>query len=176
MAMVSLICLCTASDEVDFIATKVTALFLKRPTVNNCRRREWRRQLFRNQAGERFEDVTIQAGSYFREEHAARGSAVGDLDDDGAIDIVASHLNEPVRVLRNRQSASAWLRIRLVGVRSARQPVGATLTLPDSARPLTRFVVSGAGYASHSDERIILPLSSNRDSVSVTVRWPGNVE
>lgn len=133
-------------------------------------------QLFRNQAGQRFEDVTAQAGSYFREEHAARGSAVGDLDDDGAIDIIASHLNEPVRVLRNRQSPSAWLRIRLVGVRSARQPVGASVTLLDSARPLTRFVVSGAGYASHSDERIIFPLSSNRDSVTVTVRWPGNKE
>lgn len=133
-------------------------------------------QLFQNQAGQRFVEVTQHGGSYFRQKHAARGAAVGDLDEDGAIDIVVSHLNEPVRVLRNRKIPANWLRISLTGTSGARQPIGARVTLADAPHELTRFVVSGAGYASHCDQRITFPLAAGRNSASVTVRWPGRGE
>jgi hypothetical protein len=133
-------------------------------------------QLFQNHKGQRLSEVTRHGGTYFRQKHASRGAAVGDLDDDGAVDIVVSHLNEPVRLLRNRNSPSNWLRISLSGTCSARQPVGASVILKDGAHELTRFVVSGAGYASHSDQRIIFPLAPGSTTASITVRWPQSGE
>lgn len=138
---------------------------------------EQRPQLFRNISGQRFSDMSHTGGSYFRHPHAARGAAVGDLDKDGALDIVASHLNEPVRILRNRNAPVNWFRIGLVGLTSARQPVGAQITLKaEGSRELTRFIVSGAGYASHSDQRIVFPLPEATAAASVTVRWPGGLQ
>ena len=59
-------------------------------------------QLFRNLSG-RFTDVSDHGGTFFREPHSGRGSAVADFDDDGALDIVAIPMNDPVRILRNRK-------------------------------------------------------------------------
>src|SRR5207245_2647989 len=49
----------------------------------------------------RFQDVSAEAGPFFQTKHMGRGAAFGDLDNDGRIDIVISHVNEPVVVLQN---------------------------------------------------------------------------
>ena len=57
-----------------------------------------------------------QAGPYFQEPHNGRGAALGDLDNDGRIDLVISHLNEPAVVLRNVADAGQhWLGVELAG-------------------------------------------------------------
>ncbi|MBP90716.1 MAG: hypothetical protein CMJ64_29060 [Planctomycetaceae bacterium] len=127
-------------------------------------------QLFRNRKGRRFEDVSQAGGVYFRGKHAARGAAVGDLDNDGSADLVITHQNAPVTLLRNRRSPSAFLRVQLTGTQSDRQAVGAVVTTDFEGRPLVRFVRSGSGYFSHSDQRIIFPCSE--ESADVTVVWP----
>jgi hypothetical protein len=130
--------------------------------------------LFHNLAGRRFENVSGTGGAYFREVHASRGSAVGDLDGDGALDVAAVHINAPVRILRNRQPPRNFVSIRLRATAGARDAVGARATLADdAARPRARFVFSGAGYASHSDDRIIFPIEASAEFADVVVRWPG---
>ncbi|MFN0055299.1 MAG: CRTAC1 family protein [Planctomycetales bacterium] len=131
-------------------------------------------QLFRNLQGKRFVEVSGVGGAYFRKPHAGRGCAVGDLDGDGAPDVVASHLNEPVRVLKNRRGTTRFLRVQLHATRGERQAIGARVELDLShALPLARFVVSSAGYASSSDPRLQFPVEGDEGRVRVTVFWPG---
>jgi hypothetical protein len=130
--------------------------------------------VFRNLGGKGFQDVSSKAGTYFRQTHAARGDAVGDLDGDGAPDVVAVHVNDPVRLLRNQLTPPNYVSVRLRARQGALEAVGARVTLAFGGdRLLTRFVISGAGYASHSDETILFPLDDSVKTTEVTVHWPG---
>ncbi|MFN0055648.1 MAG: CRTAC1 family protein [Planctomycetales bacterium] len=132
-----------------------------------------RPQLFRNQGQGRFEEVSDRGGPYFRRPHAGRGNAVGDLDDDGAPDVVATHLNAPLSVLRNRHPPASFLRVWLRGTGGALEAVGARVTVRNQERSHSQCVVRGAGYFSHSDDRLLFPLASDTSRVDVTVQWPG---
>ena len=129
-------------------------------------------QLFQNVMGKRFQNISLQGGSYFRVNHIGRGAAVGDLDNDGALDIVVSHLDEPVSLLKNRQPPKNFVRVSLRATGGDRDAIGALAVMASAGRRVTRCVRSGAGYGSHSDQRIIFPVSS-ADSPEVTVFWPG---
>lgn len=131
-------------------------------------------QLFRNPDGKRFENISRQGGTYFRQSHAARGAAVGDLDNDGALDLVVVHQNAPVALLRNRRRPHDYVRLRLVGTRSEPRAVGAVVRTEFEGRQVTRFVRAGAGYFSHSDQQILLPASGGAP-VRVTVFWPSGL-
>ena len=128
--------------------------------------------LFRNFSKGLFADVSESAGPYFSVPHAGRGAAVGDLDNDGALDLVIVHQNEPVALLRNCQPPEHWLRIKLRGEACDREAIGAKVTFEHGGRSLVRFVRSGAGYLSQSDLRILFPVSES-DALDVSVVWPG---
>lgn len=129
-------------------------------------------QLFRNREGKRFDDISQKGGVYFRTPHVGRGAAAGDLDNDGAPDLVFVHQNEPVEVLRNNRTASRFVRVALRGRKCSRDAVGAVLSWNSGGRTITRHVRGGAGYFSHSDQRLIVPLAGS-ESVDVNVVWPG---
>lgn len=126
--------------------------------------------LFRNQAGAQFRNVTKAGGSYFSNLHVARGAAAGDLDDDGACDLVVVHQNAPVSVLRNRLNPPHWTSVELVGVRSEPHAVGATVTVTYDGRSIVRHVRSGAGYLSQFDRRILFPMRDETPA-QCEVRW-----
>jgi len=128
-----------------------------------------------NQDG-RFQNVSEQASPYFRSSHVARGAALGDIDNDGALDLVIVHQDEPVVVLRNRQPPSRWFRVSLRGVKSNTDAIGAVVETTHQGRRLVRPVTSGSGYLSHFDPRIIFPLVEGQEPMA-RVRWPnGDVE
>jgi hypothetical protein len=132
--------------------------------------------LLRNVGQGRFEDIAAQGGSYFLGIHNGRGVAFGDLDNDGRTDLVISHVNEPVVLLRN-ESATAyhWLGVELRG-RNHRDIVGARLTLEVAGRRLTRFSQGGGSYLSSSDRRIIFGLADADRVGRLTVTWPWGKE
>lgn len=133
-------------------------------------------QLFHSQAGQRFVDVSEQGGPYFSIDHVGRGAAVGDLDNDGGLDLVISHQNDPVVVLRNRRPAENWVSVLLRGERSNTDAIGAKVTAKYGDRQLARWIRGGGGYASSFDPRILFPAVDDAP-VSVTVQWPnGAVE
>jgi hypothetical protein len=130
-------------------------------------------QLFRNLEGRRFENISEAGGVFFRQVHAGRGNAVGDLDNDGAPDLVTTQVNDPVRILRNRKVPPSYVSVLLRARQGEPAGTGARVTAGYKNRQLARFVVQGAGYFSCFDSRIILPVEEASAAVDVTVEWPG---
>ncbi len=126
--------------------------------------------LYRNDAGKRFENLTDRGGPYFSVPHVARGAAVGDLDGDGADDMVIVHQNAPVTILRNKLTPKHWICIELRGTKSEPYACGAVVTIEYQGRKLVRQLKSGAGYLSQFDRRILFPME-NDEPISCDVRW-----
>ncbi|HEV3436677.1 MAG TPA: CRTAC1 family protein [Gemmata sp.] len=127
-----------------------------------------------NYNGQRFyHDLGPSAGPYFRTPTIGRGLAIGDLNNDGWPDLVVSHTNTPVAVLRNavaEHTPARWVGIRLVG-RENRDVVGSTVTLETGTRTLTRFAKGGGSYLSANDPRLLFGLGTERRPGRVTVKW-----
>jgi hypothetical protein len=132
--------------------------------------------LLRNLGNGRFANITAQGGAYFRTDHIARGLAIGDLDNDGRADLVISHLNEPVVILRNQAGRGKhWLGVELVG-KGHRDVVGARVVVEAAGRRLTRFAKGGGSYLSSSDRRLVFGLGTDSHIQRVTVFWPWGTE
>lgn len=132
-------------------------------------------QLFRNEAGRRFVEVSQEGGEYFTQRHVSRGFTVGDLDDDGAPDVVVVHQNDPVELLRNCRPPSRFVRVHLRGTHSNPDAIGAEVWIQDGQRRITQWVTSGCGYCSQNDPRLLFALNAAGETVAVHVRWPSGM-
>lgn len=136
-------------------------------------------QLFRNDGDGRFADVSRFVGAYFATDRLGRGAAMGDLDDDGRVDIVVTHNDEAPAVLMNRKPAgdeSHSLRLTLVPAKvggKSVSSVGAVVRVEiEGGRTLTRFLAAGTSYLSASDPRLTIGVGTAAKVRRVTVRWP----
>jgi hypothetical protein len=113
--------------------------------------------LLRNLGNGRFSDVTSEGGDYFSSDHIGRGLAIADLDNDGWPDLVVSHLNEPVALLRHQPGPTHWLGIELEGA-GHRDIAGTRVVVDTGGRRLTRMAKGGGSYCSSSDRRLVFGL------------------
>ncbi|HVS63545.1 MAG TPA: CRTAC1 family protein [Thermoanaerobaculia bacterium] len=131
-------------------------------------------QLFRNRGDGTFEDISAEAGPVFALSEVSRGAAFGDVNNDGAVDVLITNTNAPARLLVNQVGARRhWLGVRLLEGEPPRDAPGAEARLERRSGPaLTRFVRIDGSYASSSDPRIVFGLGDSPEYQRVLVRWP----
>ena len=134
-----------------------------------------RNQLFHNEGrGKRFRETSTVAGPAFQSAQVSRGVAFGDIDNDGAIDIVINNNNGPVQLLHHETVANRnWLIVKLESSETNRLGIGARVgVFRRGLDPLWRRVHTDGSYLSASDSRVHFGLGSHSDIEAVVVQWP----
>jgi len=132
-----------------------------------------RSQLFHNERGRRFEDVSDTAGAAFAQLQVARGAATGDLDNDGDTDVVIFNNSGAIRVLLNEVgNRRHWLGVRAVDSRVKRDAMQARVELVGH-RGTSRSIHTDGSYCVASDPRVLFGLGSDTAAQTVRVHWPG---
>jgi hypothetical protein len=123
-----------------------------------------------------FSEVGAQLGAPFAEQRTGRGAAFGDLDNDGDVDVVINNLDGPPQVLRNDGgNINNAIVMKLVGVRSNRDGLGARVKIVSGELVQIDEVHSGASYLSQSDLRLHFGLEKRTRVDLIEVHWPSGV-
>jgi enediyne biosynthesis protein E4 len=130
--------------------------------------------IFRNIGKMTFQDVTAQAGPDMQISEPYRGAAIGDLDNDGRLDMVVTVLNGKARILRNvSTNNNHWVTLKLVGTRSNRMAIGAQLKLTtEDGNSQYDIVSTSAGYGASRDPRPHFGLGAFKTVKQLEIRWP----
>jgi hypothetical protein len=132
-----------------------------------------RRLLYHNRGDGSFDEVAAKYGAVLTEERVSRGLAIGDLDNDGRIDVVINDLDGSPQVLKNVLSPTGhWLIVALRGRAPNTDAIGAVITVRANGTAQTRYVRSGTSYISQSEMRQHFGLGSATTVESVDVCWP----
>jgi hypothetical protein len=130
-------------------------------------------QLFLNTGG-RFRDVSERAGPGLQIAAVGRGLAVGDLDNDGDVDVVVNNMDGSPTLLRNEQRTMRhWFAVRAAAPAGNRFAIGARVTISAGGMKQMREVRSGGSFLSQNDLRTYFGLGDYSGPVDVDVRMPG---
>jgi len=129
--------------------------------------------VLRNMGNGKFVDVTDQCGDLAKLKMSGRGVAFDDLDNDGRIDVVVLNSNDKPTILRNETvTGNHWIQIRLRGVKTNRDGVGARVYVVAGNLKQMDEVHSGRGYQSHWGTRLHFGLAKNKRVERIEVHWP----
>lgn len=130
--------------------------------------------LFRNMGKMTFQEVTAEAGPAMQVSEPYRGAAVGDLDNDGRLDIVVTVLNGKARILHNvSTNTNNWVEFQLVGTKSNKMAIGAQLKLTtEDGNSQYDMVSTSAGYGASRDPRVHFGVGLFKTIKELEIRWP----
>jgi len=134
-------------------------------------------QVFHDNGDGTFSDVSDQSGLNDGPLFSRRGTAFGDIDNDGSIDVVVYNEGAPPSVYLNRTSnANHRVLFRLVGTKSNKAAIGARVTVATASMQQIDEVRGGGSYLSSNDQRLHFGLGSERLIKRVTILWPSGLK
>ena len=123
--------------------------------------------------GKGFQNVSESSGPVFAKPLSARGLAIGDFDNDGAVDVLISVNDAAPLLLRNNAGKhNHWLGVGLVGTKANRDAVGARISYRAGDLNRSRMKVGGGSFLSSHDPRMVLGLGQRTKLDWLEVRWP----
>jgi enediyne biosynthesis protein E4 len=148
-----------AFPEID---RKSTDLHFRQPAI-----------LYRNLRDGRFADISREAGPGIAALHSSRGLAVGDIDNDGSLEVLINNQNEAPSLLHLTSLPPAnWISLKLTGTISNRSAIGAKVRLTSGGITQTAEVRSGGSYLSQSDLRVHFGLGTATRIDRLEIDWP----
>ena len=129
--------------------------------------------VFRNLGGMKFAALTAEAGFTAQPPSRHRGSAFGDLNGDGRLDVVVSALSAPAEVWLNQSPGEHhWIEFKLQGTKSNRDGIGARIKVVTKSGAQYNHVTYSCGYASSSAGPVHFGLGANASVELVEIHWP----
>ena len=128
--------------------------------------------LFHNSAGQ-LKNVTHESGPAFAHPMSARGLALGDFNNDGAVDVLISCNDEaPVLLQNNAGLQNHWLGVKLIGKKANIDGIGAVLNYQAGDLKRSRMKVGGGSYLSSHDPRMVLGIGKRAKLDWIEIKWP----
>jgi hypothetical protein len=130
--------------------------------------------LFLNRGAQGFRDVAADVGGAFQQPKVGRGAAFADIDADGDLDVVMTTNGGPAFLFRNDlANGHHSVRLRLRGVTSNRDAIGALVRATIGGRKSSALVKTGSSYLSQSELPITFGVGAGKSAEDVTIEWPG---
>lgn len=132
-----------------------------------------RNQLFRNEGGARFRDVSLENPAFCAKLNVARGLAQGDFDGDGAVDLLVTTIAGRARLYRNvAPGRGHWLTVRTVDPSRKRDALGAEVRIHAGERTWVRLFHPAESYLCSSEARAHFGLGDVSQLTRIEVAWP----
>jgi hypothetical protein len=133
--------------------------------------------LFRGLGNGKFADVSRDAGPVLSERTTARGACFADYDNDGKVDAFVVNLGGKGTLVHNVSTDTGhWVAIKLKGVKSNRDGIGAKVEVFAAGKRQTAERVAASGYLSQDDSRLHFGLGAATTIDKLLVHWPSGRE
>jgi hypothetical protein len=148
-------------------------LYEQAPILNQQDRFRQTNQMFRNDGDGTFTDISAEAGPGLAVASVSRGAALGDIDNDGDLDIYVANHHGRGQLLINetKRGGRHALRLALTGGPSNRDAIGSRVSIQAGDLRLVRQLTAGGSYLSQGDHRLLVGIGTARKA-QVEVRWP----
>ena len=131
------------------------------------------RIVLRNLGNGKFQDVSARMGPGVNQRFSSRGSASGDFDNDGDVDVLVLNMNDPPSLLRNDGgNRNSSIELKLIGTQCNRTAIGARARVVVGTHAQIDEVHSGGSVMSQSDLRLSFGLGQAKVVDLVEVKWP----